>query len=619
MAESYVKALYDYHSGEVGDLSFNAEDVIKVLNQIDENWIKGEHGGKTGLFPANFVEPFTNNETSKTESSFASGKTVVAKETYISGDDGVLTFFRGDELTFLGWVDDYWCRGSYLGEVGLFPAHMVDGLDDDLMSPHVNDNVITSGNIKESRQQGTTTIESYQESVTQQALHEPHAKTLFEFKGLSDFELSFPANEIIGLTKDVDEEWFEGSYNGSVGIFPKSFVEVVVPLSQSPVALSQASSNAQSLYDSQVSTAEKDDIDVPYAIAIYPFVGETSSELSFREGEVIFLHHWVSSEWIQGECNGQVGIFPSTFVQVQKKLEQEFQEDSGTTISGSSQESSHSLNSVFKTGDTALAIYSYNTDIDGDLQLQVGDLIWIEQIIDDEWVLGQKDESVGLCPAVFLELQQHQSEVNAIENGYSNVEETIPGSMNTQSFPSTNDKALVKEKFDTSEKLNDKTAENTNLTQNEYRNTSQITDSMNAKTTSLITEMNSATTLDETRELKSNHVVSSKPQSNTTPEIFLSPASPTSIVPQKQTIQSTNRTKPSKPTTLSLGPNPPLAPKPLISPKPDFLKKQVKPVPLTAKPVLPPKPVTPTEKSPGFSKTNGKHFILTFLVKNASI
>jgi hypothetical protein len=77
-----------------------------------------------------------------------------------------------------------------------------------------------------------------------------------------------------------------------------------------------------------------------------------------------------------------------------------------------------------------------------------------------------------------------------------------------------------------------------------------------------------------------------------------------------------------KPTTLSLGPKLPLAPKPLISPKPDFLKKPVrptsspvKPTSSPVKPVLPPKPVTPTEKSPGFSKTNGNYrFVLVCVV-----
>ena len=282
MAKSYVKALYDYSSGEPGDLIFETGDLIQVLSQIDENWIKGEHHGNIGLFPANFVEPMAVSAASgETTVSHVAEKIVVAKETYISGDDAVLTFFRGDELTFLNFVDDYWCRGSYAGEVGLFPAHVVDGLDDDPLLPQIKDDTptIQLPNLSPNNPDSTKT--------TPQG---PHARALFDFRGVLDFELSFPVDQLIVLTKDVDEEWYEGSCSGSTGIFPKSFVEVLVPLPAGHAS-------------DKVETSE------PYAVAVYPFVGETSSELSFREGDLIILHHWVSPEWIQGNAMVTLGYF----------------------------------------------------------------------------------------------------------------------------------------------------------------------------------------------------------------------------------------------------------------------------------------------------------------------
>jgi hypothetical protein len=540
MAKSYVKALYDYHSGEIGDLNFNAGDIIQVVNQIDENWVKGKHDGTIGLFPANFVEPVAasadNEKAAPTSSienaaSIASGKTVVANETYISGDDGVLTFFRGDELTFLSRVDEYWCQGSFANEVGLFPAHMVDGLDDGLPSSQINDSPSSSPTVIAPVTEAAQPS-SLQRHTTQAHPHEPHAKTLFEFKGLSDFELSFPEGEIVLLTKDIDEEWFEGSYNGNTGIFPKGFVEVLKPL-------------PEGLHKSKVPETECKTADVPYAIAVYPFVGETSSELSFREGETIFLHHWVSPEWIQGECNDRIGIFPSTFVQIEKALPQDFKELSegvthvgdGTLFGGEGgppHTQEEMVYSVFKTGDKALAIYSYSTDMEGDLRLEVGDLIWIEQIIDEEWVLGRKGDDVGLCPAVFLELQPDELGL-----------EQQPGLTTT---------------------------------------TPKI---------QLISEVPCSVKLPT--------------PPTTTP--------PTTTPPTEKPAPVTD-TRAQKPTTLPLATKPPLAPKPLISPKPDFLKKPVKPLSLPVKPVLPPKPVTPTEKSPGFSKSNGECFVLLNVKRN---
>ncbi len=234
---------------------------------------------------------------------------------------------------------------------------------------------------------------------------------------------------------------------------------------------------------------------------------------------------------------------------------------------------------MFKPGDMALAIYSYATDIEGDLHLEVGDVIGIEQIIDEEWVLGRKGDSVGLCPAVFLELQSDGLE---LENSELNINENVFSS----------------------EKLNDQRAENS---------------SVNAQSTSPVLNTVSTGHLESSAELKSNHIPSrTVVPTKSTPEIQLIPASPLSINPPNHTSQPTTKTTSStnaklpqpKPTTLELGSKPPLAPKPRISPKPDFLKKPVKPVSSPVKPVLPPKPVTPTEKNPAFSKPNGNCFVL---------
>ena len=47
-------AIYDY-TGEAGDLSFTAGDVIKVHKDEGE-WWEGSCNGEEGLFPANYVK-----------------------------------------------------------------------------------------------------------------------------------------------------------------------------------------------------------------------------------------------------------------------------------------------------------------------------------------------------------------------------------------------------------------------------------------------------------------------------------------------------------------------------------------------------------------------------------
>ncbi|KAJ1906021.1 ESCRT-0 subunit protein hse1 [Coemansia sp. IMI 209127] len=52
-----VKALFDFTPTEDGELGFYKGDVIDVLDQKYRDWWKGELRGKSGIFPANFVQP----------------------------------------------------------------------------------------------------------------------------------------------------------------------------------------------------------------------------------------------------------------------------------------------------------------------------------------------------------------------------------------------------------------------------------------------------------------------------------------------------------------------------------------------------------------------------------
>lgn len=56
----------------------------------------------------------------------------------------------------------------------------------------------------------------------------PFAIALYQFNGRAEDELSFNVNDIILLTKHVDEQWTEGELDGKSGIFPTSFVTIEV-------------------------------------------------------------------------------------------------------------------------------------------------------------------------------------------------------------------------------------------------------------------------------------------------------------------------------------------------------------------------------------------------------
>jgi len=48
--------LYDYEAAEDNELSFPEGAKITNVEFPDEDWWSGEHGGRSGLFPANYVQ-----------------------------------------------------------------------------------------------------------------------------------------------------------------------------------------------------------------------------------------------------------------------------------------------------------------------------------------------------------------------------------------------------------------------------------------------------------------------------------------------------------------------------------------------------------------------------------
>ncbi|MGH0126389.1 UNVERIFIED_CONTAM: hypothetical protein FKN15_041449 [Acipenser sinensis] len=63
-------------------------------------------------------------------------------------------------------------------------------------------------------------------------LDQPCCRSLYDFEPENKGELGFKEGDIITLTNQIDENWYEGMIHRESGFFPISYVEVIVPLPQ---------------------------------------------------------------------------------------------------------------------------------------------------------------------------------------------------------------------------------------------------------------------------------------------------------------------------------------------------------------------------------------------------
>ncbi|XP_075981907.1 SH3 domain containing ring finger posh isoform X2 [Anticarsia gemmatalis] len=125
----------------------------------------------------------------------------------------------------------------------------------------------------------------------------PHARALYDFISKEPGDLSFKKGETILLQKKLDPFWYQGECSGRTGMFPITYVQVVIPL---PVATALC----KALYDFRMSAPEEEGC------------------LAFDKGAIITVHRRVDDNWAEGHLDQRVGIFPIAFVELNQSARQ---------------------------------------------------------------------------------------------------------------------------------------------------------------------------------------------------------------------------------------------------------------------------------------------------------
>ncbi|KAM4774554.1 sorbin and SH3 domain-containing protein 1 isoform 9-T9 [Cyanocitta cristata] len=254
------------------------------------------------------------------------------------------------------------------------------------------------------------------------------ARAKFDFKAQTLKELPLQKGDIVYIYKQIDQNWFEGEHHGRVGIFPRSYIELLPPAEK-----------AQPKKPLPLQVLEYGD-----AIAKFNFNGDTQVEMSFRKGERITLIRRVDENWYEGRISGtsRQGIFPVTYVEVLKRPVVKNAIDypdppvslsPSRSVTASPQPSHHSLRAGPDLTDSEKsyvqpqaqqqgaspersqtprdivsyqALYSYTPQNDDELELRDGDIVDVMEKCDDGWFVGtsRRTRQFGTFPGNYVKL-----------------------------------------------------------------------------------------------------------------------------------------------------------------------------------------------------------------------
>ncbi|XP_010223242.1 PREDICTED: sorbin and SH3 domain-containing protein 1 isoform X10 [Tinamus guttatus] len=234
------------------------------------------------------------------------------------------------------------------------------------------------------------------------------ARAKFDFKAQTLKELPLQKGDIVYIYKQIDQNWYEGEHHGRVGIFPRSYIELLPPAEK-----------AQPKKSAPLQVLEYGD-----AVAKFNFNGDTQVEMSFRKGERITLIRRVDENWYEGKISGtnRQGIFPVTYVEVLKRPvvknaidypdpPMSLSPNRSMTASpqqpqaqqqGASPDRSHTPRDIV----SYQALYSYTPQNDDELELRDGDIVDVMEKCDDGWFVGtsRRTRQFGTFPGNYVKL-----------------------------------------------------------------------------------------------------------------------------------------------------------------------------------------------------------------------
>ncbi|XP_054160708.1 dynamin-binding protein-like [Oppia nitens] len=402
------------------ELAARVGDIIEVETKVDKYWLYGHTNSHSGRIPTANCRQLTIDLNSLYPNGSEDQRSLFAANNDFIHEcvDGDLRFTRGDLIIGLEPVDENWWNGYVMANpnlIGIFPLTHVWQLDNKYLPKKIK-----------------PSDENYNND------RKMYAKVVIEMHSQLDNEIDLYKDEIMVITDTYDKMYYSGhSLNGQrEGIFPKNFVKILdnyqptndennmcgdelvtnntdTQMFETEVIDSSANEENPPSYENVINSMVycEDQLmssqpqfhgysngyvgDVQsYGRTLFPFRAEFPNELSLKVNEIVHLIRHIDNEWIEGEIDGKVGIFPKSYIEIIVDCD---------TNSISNQ--NNSIIESFPSDTFARVLYDFNGEFEGDLKVSEGDTLTLLRKMDTNWYEVMDDlENIGLVPYNYCEI-----------------------------------------------------------------------------------------------------------------------------------------------------------------------------------------------------------------------
>ncbi|KAI4488097.1 hypothetical protein M0804_004945 [Polistes exclamans] len=344
--QSLFVSIAAFAGEQSGDLSFGAGELIVGVREVGSGWYFGQIDSRVGIFPTTHTWQIDTNLIKKTGSKKFIQRKGRVKATLKAQLQEELDLNEGEIVTIIEVLDDGWCRGiSENGKNGIFPEGFISYISDDEASDQmdaccskedVSPPFVSNINSVENNVSNRHSIQSYNEEDPVPSYYDlfpqfstfkdkvsedndrddnanlfdvkSYAITLYPFNAQFPNELNFGVGEVVHLIKHIDSEWMEGSIDDNKGIFPVSYVNIVVDCPEmklTEVVLSKEDNSTEYTLLEPGTMAKVE----------YTFKAQMDGDISVKEGDIVTIISIANEDWINVKnVNGEIGLCPRGYL-----------------------------------------------------------------------------------------------------------------------------------------------------------------------------------------------------------------------------------------------------------------------------------------------------------------